>query len=147
MIGETPIDYKAYLNKVGLNFKRAQQETGYFLNGEVPFIDVDPAHDNAVFVRKGITLSSFYTELGIEGGDVIKSINKTPINLESIRPLIVESFTWAADKEITVEVERAGELLTLKGEAGTPTLNVTTIVPTQNISPQAAELREVWLRG
>ena len=147
VIGDTPIDYSAYLSKVGLKFDSAQQETGYFLNGEVPFIDVDPSKDNAIFIRKGIALNSFYTNLGIQGGDIIKSINNTLINLESIRPLIVESFTWPANKEITVEVERAGELLTLNGEAGTPSLNVQTIVPTQNVSSQAAELREVWLRG
>lgn len=147
VIGETPIDYKTYLTKVGLTLEEGEKDTGYFLDGDVPFIDVDPKSNNSVFLRKGIALNSFFEGLGAEGGDIIQSINGTPITLESIRPLIGESFSWAPDKEITMKVKRGESVVTLKGQAGTPVLSVETIVPVNSLSAEQTALRDAWLKS
>ncbi|MGB6153748.1 MAG: peptidase M61 [Pricia sp.] len=147
VIGETPIDYSSYLAKVGLTLEEGEKQTGYFLDDDVPFIDVDPKNDNAIFIRKGITLNSFFNDMGAEGGDVIQSINGTPISLEAIRPIIGESFGWAPDKEITMTVIRDGEAIVLTGKAGTPILQVETIVPVNSLSAEQAELRNAWLKS
>jgi len=147
VIGDTPIDYSAYLAKVGLKMESGEEQTGYFLDGEIPFIDVDPSNDNSIFVRKGIELNSFFTDLGVEGGDVIKSINGTPITLESIRPIIGQSFGWSPDTEVTMTVQRGDEVIELEGEVGKPMLQVQTIVPVETVSPREAQLREAWLKS
>ncbi len=149
VIGDIPIDYSAYLAKVGLKMESEEEETGYFLNGDVPFIDVDPANDNAVFIRKGIGLNSFLTDLGVQGGDVIKSINGTPVTLETMRSIIGQSFGWSPDTDITMTVERGEgeEEVELQGKAGRPMLQQQTIVPVESLSPKEAELREAWLKG
>jgi len=147
VIGNTPIDYDTYLAKVGLKIENSEKQTGYFLDGEEPFIDIDLTKGNAVFVRKGIPLSSFFTDLGAEGGDVIESINGVPITLESMRPIIGESFTWSPDTMISMTVQRDNEKVTLEGEVGTPMLEVGTIVPVENVSPKQAMLREAWLKS
>lgn len=147
VIGDTPLDYDSYLAKVGLKMETADEETGYFLDGEEPFIDVDPTKGNAVFIRKGISLNSFFTDLGAEGGDVIKSINDTPITLESIRPIIGQSFAWSPDTNITMTVQRGDEEIKLEGKVGTPMLQAGTIVPVANVGPKEAKLREAWLKS
>jgi predicted metalloprotease with PDZ domain len=147
VIGNTPIDYNEYLTKVGLKMESGEKQTGYFLDGETPFIDVDPSNGNAIFVRKGIELNSFFNNLGAEGGDVIKSINGTPITLESIRPIIGQSFGWSPDTEVTMTVQRGDEEIKLEGEAGKPVLQVQTIVPVETVSPTEIQLREAWLKS
>lgn len=147
VIGDTPIDYNTYLGKVGLETKAVEKQTGYFLDGDVPFIDVDQANDNAIFVRKGIELNSFFNELGVQGGDIIKSINGTTIDLEAIRPIIGQSFGWSPETEINMTVERGDKEIAIEGKVGTPLLNAQTIMVKEGTNDGQAKLREAWMRG
>ncbi|MBU3026275.1 peptidase M61 [Zobellia galactanivorans] len=147
VIGDTPIDYSSYLGMVGLSTDLIEQETGYFLDGDNPFIDVEQGNENVVFIRKGIQLNSFFKGLGAEGGDIIKEINGTAVTLESIRPIIGKSFGWSPDTEISMVVDRDGKEVLLEGKVGAPTVNVETIVPVENVSDEVLELRQAWLKG
>ena len=147
VIGTTPIDYDFYLAKVGLSIAREDQPTGYFLDGDIPYIDVDQNNGNAIFIREGIELNNFFKDLGAKGGDVIKSIDGVAINLESIRPIIGESFGWDANKDISIEVLRAEETIILNGKAGTPLLNAMKLVPLENVSDEHLKLRASWMKG
>ena len=144
--GETPIDYEAFFAKVGLSTDMAEEESGYFFKGNIPYIDVDPS-DNSIFVRQGIELNSFFTSLGIQGGDIIISIDGSEIDLESIRPIIGQSFGWNPEKEIQIEVQRADEKVQLKGPVGRPTVKVRSLVPLTNTTDEQLRLRETWLKG
>jgi predicted metalloprotease with PDZ domain len=146
--GNTPLDYDEILASVGLRTTDSQERSGYFLDGEVPFIDIDPNNNDAIFIRNGIELNTFFTGLGAQGGDTIRSIDGMPISLESIRPIIGQSFGWTSDREITMVVTRGDEELTLQGKVGTPMLKVTTIVPIDSLenTPQS-KLRKAWLKG
>ena len=147
VIGNTPIDYGTFLSKAGLTTTIKEERSSYFLDGDVPFIDVDQSAGNTIFIRNGIELNSFLTAFGAKGGDVIKQINGTEINLETIRPIIGQSFGWTPDTEITMVLKRGEEEVTLEGKVGTPTLNVETIVPVEEVDPQQGELQEAWLKG
>ncbi|WP_394747395.1 M61 family metallopeptidase [Spongiimicrobium salis] len=147
VVGETPIDYDVFLSRVGLTKGSEEKESGYFLDGNIPFIDVDQANNNAIFIRKGITLNSFFNNLGIQGGDVIKSINGTAITLESIRPIIGQSFGWTPETEVKMVVERNGEELQIAGAVGKPMLQVETIKTAPNASDEQKKLREIWMKG
>jgi len=147
VIGETPINYDDYWRKVGLGKESQEQSTGYFLDGDIPFIDIDPANENEVFIRKGITLNSFFNGIGAKGGDIIKSIDGTPITLEIMRGIIGMSFGWAPDREITMVVKRGDEDLSLTGRVGVPTLKAIKLVPMDGASGQQIKLREAWLKG
>jgi predicted metalloprotease with PDZ domain len=146
--GNTPLDYDEIFASVGLMTKATQERTGYFLDGEIPFIDIDPNNNDAIFIRSGIELNTFFKDLGAQGGDTIQSIDGMPISLESIRPIIGQSFGWTSDRQITMVVKRGEEELTLQGKVGTPTLRVTTIVPIDSLknSPES-KLRKAWLKG
>ncbi len=147
IIGDKPIDYTLYFNKVGLATITEQQQTGYFLAGEMPFIDVDSENDNAIFVREGIELSSFYSNIGMQGGDVIKSINGTTINLASIRNIIGESFGWTPDTLIKVVVIRNDKEIALEGKVGASVLNVTKLTSLDNVSENILNLRKAWMKN
>ena len=99
------------------------------------------------FVRNGIGLNSFFTDLGAKGGDVIKSIDGKQINLVNIRLLIGESFNWSPDRDITMVVDRDGEEVTLKGKVGTPIIQEWTISHKENVSEEQMMLRKAWLKG
>lgn len=144
--GDIPIDYDQYFSKVGLTTAQNQEESGYFFKGNIPYIDVNP-EDNSIFVRKGIELSSFFGDLGIQGGDTIVSIDGTEINLDSIRPIIGQSFGWDPDKEIKLVVSRDGEEISYEGKVGTPKVNVRTLVELEDSIPDLRKIRKSWLKG
>jgi predicted metalloprotease with PDZ domain len=147
VIGDTPINYGEFWQKVGLTTTKEEQATGYFFDAEVPYIDVDPGNDNAIFIREGIQLNSFFKNLGAQGGDIIKSIDGKLINLVNIRLLIGESLNWSPDREISLVVERGDEEVALTGTVGVPTLEVVKLVPMEGASEQQKKLREAWLKG
>tara|TARA_R110002050_G_scaffold135779_1_gene258732 strand:- start:406 stop:2298 length:1893 start_codon:yes stop_codon:yes gene_type:complete len=147
VIGNTPIDYDSYWKKVGLRTTEQEQSTGYFFDGEIPYIDVDPSNDNAIFVREGIQLNSFFNSLGAQGGDIIKSVDGKITNMVNIRLLIGQSIDWDPDKEIELVVKRGEEEITLSGKVGVPTLKVVKLVPMEGASEQQKKLREAWLKG
>ena len=147
VVGDTPIDYNSYFAKVGLISDTVEQSCGrFFLDQEVPFIDADPSNDNAIFVRKGISLSSFLVDLGAQGGDIIKSINGTPVTMEGIGPVLQESFVWPVDKEITMEIKRGDKEISLKGTAGTPVVMVEKITTVESVTEAQNNLRNAWMK-
>ena len=146
VIGNVPIDYEAYLAKVGLAVVKLERQTGFFLDGEIPFIDVKDENNDVVFVRENIPLNSFFNDMGIKGGDVIKNINGTDINLESMRSIIAFSYNWTSDKHIIIEVLRNEEVITLEGDAGSPVVLEDGIVAVEGVSNDFLDLRNTWLK-
>ena len=144
--GEEPIDYSEFFLKVGLNTAQKEEECGYFFKGNIPFIDVDMS-DNSIFVREGVELNTFFSGLGIQGGDTLLSIDGTSIDLDTVRPIIGQSFGWDPDKEIKIVVSREGEEINFTGKVGVPTVKVTSLVPDKNESQDQSRLRAAWLKG
>ncbi|HDZ06875.1 peptidase M61 [Maribacter sp.] len=147
IIGDTPIDYDVYFEKVGLATNDVQESTGYFFDGQVPYMDVDVQNDSVVFIRENIELNSFFDDLKLQGGDIFRTINGQDINLETLRPIIGESFTWTPDTEISMTVERDGEIVAVKGVVGKPMKKVKKIVPLQDMEQKIIDLRNAWLKN
>ncbi len=148
VIGDTPIDYNVYFGKVGLASGETEQPCGrFFLDQEVPFIDADASNNDAIYVRNGITLSSFLLDMGAQGGDIIKSINGTPITLEGIGPVLQQSFVWPPETDITMVVMRGDDELTLKGKAGNPVVVVEKIFSLEHVTDEQQELRKAWMKN
>jgi predicted metalloprotease with PDZ domain len=147
VLGNTPIDYNAYFRKVGLATQEVEEQTGYFLDGQVPYIDVNIKNDSAVFIRENIELNSFFNDLKLQGGDVFKTINGQDITVESLRPIIGESFGWSPETVIKMTVERDGELIDVEGAVGRPIKQVKKIAPLKNVDKDTIDLRNAWLKG
>ncbi|SDT12781.1 Predicted metalloprotease, contains C-terminal PDZ domain [Maribacter dokdonensis] len=147
VIGDTPIDYDVYFSKVGLATNDVEEPTGYFFDGQVPYMDVDVQNDSVVFIRENIELNSFFDDLKLQGGDIFKVINGQEINLESLRPIIGESFSWTPETVVSMTVERDGELVSVEGKVGQPVKKVKKIVPLENVDQKIIDLRKAWLKG
>ncbi|WP_300027850.1 peptidase M61 [uncultured Maribacter sp.] len=147
VIGTTPIDYDEYFAKVGLATKEVEEATGYFFDGQVPYMDVDVQNDSVVFIRKNITLNSFFDDLKLKGGDIFRTINGKDINLESLRPIIGESFGWTPETVVNMTVERDGELISVEGPVGKPVKKATKVVALEGVSQETVKLRNAWLKN
>jgi predicted metalloprotease with PDZ domain len=147
VIGEKPIDYTKYWAKVGLAPVKEEKQTGYFLDGQIPYIDIDADNNDAIYIREGIALNSFFSGLGAQGGDVLKKLDGKEITLESVRAIIGQSFGWSPERVITMEVERNGERIVLEGPVGTPMAQFTKLKEVEGVSGALTKLREAWLKG
>ena len=147
VIGDTPIDYDVYLHKVGLAIKEVGEPTGYFFDGQVPYMDVDVQNDSVVFIRQNMELNSFFDDLKLLNGDIFRIINGQQINLETFRSILRDSFDWTPETVVSMTVERDGELVSLEGAVGKPVRKVKKIVPLEGASEETLKLRNAWLKN
>lgn len=143
--GSTPIPYNEFFEKVGLVEEEYQTNTGYFIAGQTPYIDGNP-DTGALFFRENISFNSFLNDLGIEGGDIIKSINGQEYNIQTAYNMVMTAESWEEGQEVTVVVLRDGEELSLTAKAHQPTTTSTRIIEKTDDNAQV-KLREAWLKG
>lgn len=145
--GTTPIPYGEFFEKVGLEEEIVEVPTGILLNQQAPYIDVNP-DTRELFFRSDIQLNSFLTELGVEGGDIIKTINGTEYNLESVYNLIGATQTWQEGQDVKMLIVRDGKDITLEGKVTKPTVTEFRLVE-QDLPEDSdtVKLREAWLKG
>jgi predicted metalloprotease with PDZ domain len=143
--GGTPLPYEQFLEKVGIEKVESSVNTSYFIKGQVPYIDGDPESGD-LFFRKNIALNSFLTELGVENGDVIQSVNGTEYHIENVYDLVMQSQGWQEGEDITMVIERDGEEVELSGKIIQPTDSVTELremdLPEND---ERVQLRKAWL--
>ena len=147
VIGDTPIDYELFLNKVGLSIRDVEEQTSFFFDDQIPYIDVDVENDSVVFIRERIKLNSFFKNLKLEGGDILKTIDGEEVTVNSLRPIIEQSFSWPTDKVIQITVERNGEMVSVEGPVGSPIKMVRKVVPVEDASQDKISLRNAWLKN
>lgn len=143
VIGDTPIDYEVFFDKVGLAFKDINQTTTLFFNGQVPFIDANPESGEIFFLQT--PLNSTLVEWGIQAGDVIKSINGAEYDLSNISRIIPSTFNWTSETEVSMVVIRDGEEVEVSGLVGTPNVIVKKISELENATEAQVALRNFWL--
>ncbi|PTX42654.1 putative metalloprotease with PDZ domain [Christiangramia gaetbulicola] len=144
--GKTPIPYDEFFEKVGLEEKEMMTEVGYFINGQTPYITANQQTMEILF-RDNMELNTFLKDLGIEGGDTLKSVNGTEYNIKNVYDLIMASQNWSEGNDITMTVKRDGEEIKLEGKISTPKDMDKTYVEMQNADGEQIELRNAWLKG
>jgi len=147
VIGDTPIDYDVYFKKVGLSILDVEKQTGYFFDGQVPYIDIDIENDSVVFIREGFKLNSFFKDLDLKGGDVLQAINGEEITIETLQPIIGKSLSWTPEKVIEVIVVRNGKVVTVEGPVGSPIKVVKKITSEKDATEDEISLRNAWLKN
>ena len=145
--GTTPIPYDKFLEKVGVALTTEESPSGFFLNGQVPYIDGNP-ESMELFFRKGITLNSFLTNLGVKNEDVIKQINGTAYTIQNAYELVMASQSWKEGEDISMVLERDNEEITLNGKITLPTAKKSSIKEMElpETDPRV-KLRTDWLKG
>lgn len=143
--GTTPIDYNKYFEKVGVKESTETVDVSYFLdNKNQPFLSVNDKQE--IFFTK--RSNSGLKALGVQGGDVIKSVNGDEVNLQSARQIIGKSFQWKEGDALKIEVVRDGKPLTLEGKVIKPQAESKSLkVQDLPASDPKAKLRLAWLKG
>lgn len=146
--GSTPIPYDSFLNEVGVELEKVELPTGYLVDGQDPYIDLNP-ETSEIFFRRNITLNSFLkNHLKAKAGDVITAINGRIVTPKNVGEHIRQSFEWKEGEKIIVRVHRDGKEIQLESEAVAPTTSSWLLVrkDLQQGDP-AFHLREAWLKG
>lgn len=144
--GTTPIPYNEFFAKAGLEEKEVMSEIGFFLKGQTPYITANQATMQIMF-RKEIELNTFLKDLGVQGGDTLKSVNGTEYNIQNVYELITASNSWKEGDEISMIVIRDGEEINLEGKITKPMDMEMKMVEIQNPDGEQMELRHAWLKG
>lgn len=144
--GTTPIDYNAFLEKVGLGLQATEVECTFFFQGQNPFINATP-DQQSIYVRDDIPINSSMQALGLKQGDILKTINGVPFNMESAQQVLVASIAWTPDTPLDFMIERDGEEMRLEGKAGVPMAEQYGIQPLAGATTEQLRLREAWLKG
>lgn len=149
VIGTEPINYSAFFDKVGLEYTTNLVPTGYLMDvaTSTPYIDASQA-DNTVFIRKGIELHSFFKDMGLKGGDILKNVNGTPYNLSNVYALLSNSNAWKEGDDITFIIQRDEQEMTLTGKVTPAQISKASITELQYfVEGPELRLRQSWLKG
>ena len=144
--GSTPIPYNEFFEKVGLELKEGLVPVGYFLQDQsTPYITVNASGN--ILIREDIELNSFLKELGLQGGDMIKSINGTAYSAQNVYDLITASQDWEKDDAIKFTVARDGEEVVLEGKIVEPMAQGLRLKEIPGADSSKIELRHAWLKS
>jgi predicted metalloprotease with PDZ domain len=141
--GTTPIPYDFYFSKVGITPATVKSPSAIFLKGQVPYITVNQ-ETKEIIVIPNIELNSFFTSLGLKGGDIIQTINEKAYNLDNIYEMISDSQSWTDKSTITVKVKRDGTVKTNNDIASLPLEDKQVLKATDATK---SSLRQAWLKN
>lgn len=141
--GETPIPYDTFFAKMGVTKKVIQVAGNPFIKDQRPLITVNPA-TKEIIVLPANPLNSFFTELGLQAGDVITAINDTNYNLDNIYDMIMASEGWKQNDAITMSIKRDEKNLVIQGKVKLPMEDQDGFEATNQ---ERMKLKEAWLKG
>ncbi len=146
VIGDIPINYNTFFEKVGLEIGGGKVETNYILMDGAPIVGGDP-EKGTIFFSDKVSENSFWVEQGVKPNDVIKTIDGKDLTMANANTLLQEVFSWKPGQEVEVILNREGEDFTVKT---TVTKTYTTgkgIMEKADATDAQKTLREAWLRG
>ncbi|WP_418603455.1 peptidase M61 [Hwangdonia sp.] len=146
VIGDLPINYTTFFDKVGLEIGEGKVETNYILMNGAPIVSGD-GQTGTIFFTDMVLENSFWAEHGAKPNDVIKSINGTSVSLQNANNVLEGVFSWKPGKEIEVVLNRAGEDIVIKTKT-TKTFTIGQgIMHKEDATDAQKALREAWLKG
>lgn len=146
VIGDIPINYNEFFEKVGLEVGEAKVEANYILMDGQPIVSGDP-QKNTIFFTDMALKNSFWKEQGVQANDVIKSIDGEAVTVQNANQVLQQVFMWKPGKDIEVKLDRSGEEVVIKT---TTTQGYTTgkaIIENTDATDAQKALLKAWLRG
>ncbi|GGD05797.1 peptidase M61 [Hyunsoonleella pacifica] len=146
VVGDLPINYDAFFEKVGLEIGEAKIKANYIMMNNAPIVSGD-GQKGTIFFTEAALQNSFWAKQGVQANDVIKTINGTELTLMNANQVLQEVFMWKPGKDIEVKLDRNGEEIVIKT---TTTQGYTTgkgLVETKDASEAQTALRKAWMKG
>ena len=146
VVGDLPINYSAFFEKVGLEIGESKIKANYIMMDNAPIVSGD-AQKETIFFTSAALQNSFWAAQGVQENDVIKSIDGTDLTLTNANQVLQEVFMWKPGKDIEVVLDRNGEEIVIKT---TTTQGYTTgegLIEKQDATEAQIALRNAWLKG
>nr|WP_236669115.1 hypothetical protein [Aquimarina mytili] len=144
VVGNTPIDYGTYLEKVGVVYGTENVKSSYFIFEQQPFVKGSEISKEVTFIP-GVSYNNFLNNLGIQGGDVLLSINNKSYNIKNIYDLFGDSNQWEIGDEIVFKIKRNDEILTLNSTVIEPTVEKTILQQNPEATVKQLSLLKTWV--
>lgn len=145
--GDVPINYNAFFEMVGLTMGETEVPTNYiFAGGQNIIFDADP-DKGTIFFSPMALKNSFWASQGVQAGDVIKKVNGTDLTLQNAQQVVGGMFAWQVGQEYSLNIERNGEAMELKGTLTEATATSESLVEDPNATEAQKALRAAWLKG
>ena len=145
VVGDIPINYNNFFEKVGLEIAEGQIEANYILINGAPIVSGDPT--KGIFFVASVLENSFWKEQGVKPNDIIKSIDGKEVTLQNANQVLGEVFGWKPGRDVEVKLDREGKEVIIKT---TTTQGYTTgkaLKQKENATEAPNALREAWLKG
>ncbi|WP_223551817.1 peptidase M61 [Aestuariivivens sp. NBU2969] len=146
VIGDIPIDYNTFFEKVGLEVGETQIEANYILMNGMPIVSGNP-QDGTIFFTELALENSFWAEQGVQVNDVIKSIDGKELTLKNANELLQEVYMWEPGKDIEVKLERNGEEVVIKTTTTQGYTMGEGLIEKADATDVQKSLRKAWLKG
>lgn len=146
VIGTTPINYNEFLEKVGLKLDNGKVATSYIQNGGELIVSANPK-DKSLFFNDAVADNSFWKEQGVLPNDIIKSIDGTPVTLESANEVFKKVFMWKPGQDMELTLFRLGKEIKIKTTTTQSYTSGESIQPNPNATEAQIALRNTWLKG
>ena len=144
VVNNTPIDYNYYLNKVGIQFGEKTVNSSYFIDEQQPLVKASEDSNEIIF-ESNTKYNNFLKNLGIQGGDVLLSINGKKYQVKNIYDLFGDSNQWKLGDTVIFEIKRGTEKMTLQTEVIKPTIQKTILEQIPDASEQQIKLLKSWI--
>lgn len=146
VVGNTPIDYDVYFDKVGLGMIEGRLKTNYIMNNGA-LIFQGSKDQGTIFFTEAVAQNSFWHENGVLPGDVVKEIDGTVVTLENANAVIGAAYGWTAGQTIEVKLDRDGEEIILAKELTQSYTMGKKLGKKEDATEKELALLEAWLRG
>ena len=146
VIGTIPINYSDFFNKVGLEVIESKVETNYIMNDGALILQPDMATGTIAF-GKMVEENSFWNDIGVKAGDIIKEINGDSVSLQNAQMVFTKVYMWQPGIDIEVKLDRNGEEVVIKGKTVQSYTTGRKLAVSQETIEAQDKLRKVWLKG
>ncbi len=146
VVGNTPIDYDVYFDKVGLGMIEGRIQTNYIMNNGALILK-GSKEKGTIFFTEDVSENSFWDENGVLPGDVIKEIDGTVITLENANAVVGAAYGWTPGQKVEVKLDREGEEIIISKELTQSYTTGKKLGRKEDATEKEQELLESWLRG
>lgn len=144
--GDVPINYNEFFEMVGLTMGETEVPTNYiFAGGQNIIFDGDT--NKGIFFSPMALQNSFWASQGVQAGDIIKKVNGKDLTLQNAQQVITGMYGWQEGMEYSLDLERNGEAIVLKGTLAKATAKSESLVEDENATEAQKALRQAWLKG
>lgn len=146
VIGDIPINYNDFFNKVGLEIGEGRIETNFIQNAGELIIGGD-GQKGTIFFTDLVKENSFWADNGAQPNDIIKDINGTLLTMFNANQVLQDVYMWKPGKDVVVKLEREGKEIVIKTKTTQSYTMGEGILEKADATAQQMAIRKAWLKG